>query len=198
MRLSTPSSFADKILPELLSQFTTEYPDIRVELLVSNVEANMTSRDADIALRVAHAPPEHLWGRRISSIQWAVYGSNAYVAAFGQPETREALRSHRLISPAGKLAAHPAYSALFTLDQARTDLRCDDLTSIAGLAAAGHGLALLPDDLARPDLVRLLGLTDIPPNSLWVLTHPDLKSIPRVSLLMGYLAKAVAASLRSA
>lgn len=195
IRLTAPRSFADLHLPGVLARFSEAHPEIEVELLVSNLEANMSSREADVALRVAHAPPDHLWGRRILSIDWAMYGSEAYIERHGRPENVNALGVHRVIGPTGKLAAHPAYASALGAGHRLTAVKCDDLTNMAHLASAGHGLALLPDDLGGPDLVRLFGMPDIAANSLWVLTHPDLRSLPRVSVLMGYLAKTLPETL---
>lgn len=195
IRLTAPRSFADLHLPRVLSRFSETHPEIEVELLVSNLEANMSSREADVALRVAHAPPDHLWGRRILSIDWAVYGSETYIERHGRPENVNALGAHRIIGPTGKLASHPAYASALGAGHRLTAVKCDDLTNMAHLAGAGHGLALLPDDLGGPDLVRLFEMPDIAANSLWVLTHPDLRLLPRVSVLMGYLAKTLPETL---
>jgi hypothetical protein len=48
---------------------------------------------------------------------------------------------------------------------------------------------LLPDDLRRSDLKRCFSYHTAPANPLRVLTHPDLRGVHRISLLMGFLAK---------
>lgn len=68
-----------------------------------------------------------------------------------------------------------------------TEIACD-LTAMARLAAEGCGVALLPDDLRRPDLKRCFTYNTVPANSLWLLTHPDLRTYANVAL-MGFLAK---------
>lgn len=189
VRLTAPASFAAGPLPRFLAEFRAAHPQIKVELLVSNAVLSMADRTADVALRVADAPPGELWGRRIRLIDWAIYGAPAYIEAHGMPRAIEDLAAHRVLSPAGTLAAHPAFAALQTCDG---HIASDDLPTMAALAAAGHGLALLPDDTARPDLVRCFTYSAAPPNSLWVLTHADLRGVTRVALLMGFLAKAFA------
>lgn len=189
VRLTAPRSFSDSVLPGYLNGFRIANPEIVVELLVSNQEINMTNRSADLALRVAHAPPEHLWGRRILSIDWGIYAAPDYLKE-ADPLTGPAdLPRHDLIAPAGQLMRHPVFAAAATERNRLSAVRCDDLTAMASLAAAGHGVALLPDDIRRPDLTRCFTYADAPPNCLWVLTHPDLRSIRRISLLMGFLAK---------
>ncbi|MFD1697196.1 LysR family transcriptional regulator [Roseibium aestuarii] len=190
VRLTAPYSFACTVLPRYLAQFSEAQPDISVELLVSNQEMNMSDRSADVALRVAEAPPEQLWGRRILSIDWAVYAAPAYLKTNAPLQSVEDLPQHRLIAPAGQLARHPAYGTILAGGQPLSAVCCDDLTTIASLAAEGHGATLLPDDMRRSDLSRLFAYPLAPPNCLWVLTHPDLRDLKRVTLLMGFLSNA--------
>jgi len=192
VRLTAPRSFSDTCLPRYLGAFTDAHPGIGVGLLVSNQEVNMAERSADVALRVADAPPETLWGRRVLAIGWSVYASPAYLGDGPPLEGPGDLPAHRLIGPAGQLARHPAFRSVLAGDPPLAPVRCDDLTAMASLAAEGHGVALLPDDMARPDLTRCFAMTGIAPNTLWVLTHPDLRGVRKISLLMGYLAKAFA------
>ncbi|TYC54135.1 LysR family transcriptional regulator [Rhodobacterales bacterium] len=190
VRLTAPRSFSDSVLPGYLAEFARDDPGIAVELLVSNQELNMSDRSADVALRVAQHPPDHLWGRRILNIDWAVYASPDYLQERGPVCALEDLRAHKLLAPAGTLARHPAFRTILSEAQPLSLVSCDDLTTMASLAAGGHGIALLPDDMRRPDLVRICPYPAAPANCLWILTHPDLKGLRRVSLLMGYLARA--------
>ncbi|MEJ2411226.1 MAG: LysR family transcriptional regulator [Novosphingobium sp.] len=187
VRLTAPRSFSDTVLPRYLADFAKAHPNILVELLVSNQELNMSNRSADVALRVAHAPPDHLWGRRVLSIDWAVYAAPSYLEAYGPLVDEKDLTRHRLVAPAGMLAHHQAFGGILADGQPLTTIRCDDLTTIASLAAGGHGVALLPDDMRRSDLMRCFTFSSVPPNCLWVLTHPDLRGVRRISLLMGFL-----------
>lgn len=190
VRLTAPRSFSDTVLPGYLASFAERHPRISVELLVSNQEVNMSGRRADVALRVSQNPPDHLWGRRVLSIGWAVYAAASYREANPPLSGPGDLTRHKLIAPAGQLLRHPAFNAILTEQQPVSPVRCDDLTSIASLAAYGQGIALLPDDMQRPDLERCFAYPDAPPNTLWVLTHPDLRSVRKISLLMAFLANA--------
>lgn len=190
VRLTAPRSFADAVLPHYLADFCDAHPNIQVELLVSNQEMNMSDRSADIALRVAQSPPDHLWGRRVLSIDWAVYAAPSYLKSAPPLNGADDLAGHRLIAPAGQLLRHPAFRTALGRTQPLTAIKCDDLTTMACLAAEGCGVALLPDDLQRPDLKRCFTYPAATVNTLWILTHPDLRSVRRISLLMGFLANA--------
>jgi len=64
------------------------------------------------------------------------------------------------------------------------------LTAIASLAAGGQGVALLPDDMQRADLSRQFTCREAASSCLWILTHPDLRGVQRISPLMGFLSNA--------
>jgi DNA-binding transcriptional LysR family regulator len=143
----------------------------------------------DVALRVAYNPPEHLWGRCVLDIDWAIYAAPSYREAAIRLDGPSDLSNHKLAAPAGQLLRHPAFRDGLTSEQPATAIACDEFPAMARLAAECCGVALLPDDLRRPDLKRCFTYHTAPANTLWLLTHPDLRSVHRISLLMGFLAK---------
>ena len=68
--------------------------------------------------------------------------------------------------------------------------RCDDLIAMSYFAESGQGLAFLPDDQLRPEITRLFGVQENKPSNLWLLTHPDLRNVERIKLVMQHLTKA--------
>ena len=53
--------------------FRKAYPEIVLDVVVSNQALNLSKRDADVAVRATDRPPEALIGRRAASIAWAVF-----------------------------------------------------------------------------------------------------------------------------
>jgi len=78
VKITAPPRIAYSYLPRYIELFNQLYPDICVELLVSNQEFNMTNRQADIAVRATLQPPKHLVGRKICTIGWSAYASDLY------------------------------------------------------------------------------------------------------------------------
>lgn len=194
--LTAPTSFSYSFLPDYIAACGEAHPDIRIELLVTNQELNMSRRTADVALRVSKAPPDHLVGRQVASIEWAAYACDAYLKNHGTPKDLEDLKAHCLIGATGDLSSHAAF---VWMDKHASDSvvqRCDELVSMAHFAAAGRGLALLPDDVRMPGFQRCFTFTPAGRNKVWLLTHPDLRNVTKIRIVMRFLASALSSDVR--
>ena len=74
VRVTTNDTLLVHLLMPVLAAFRAQYPDIRVDMVLSNQALNLSKRDADIAVRATDNPPETLVGRRVASLAWAIYG----------------------------------------------------------------------------------------------------------------------------
>ncbi|MBP3125979.1 LysR family transcriptional regulator [Thalassospira sp. ER-Se-21-Dark] len=187
VRITAPTSFSYFFLPDHLASFQDQWPDIQIDLLASNLEFNMTQRYADIAVRVAPNPPEHLVGKEIRALEWGIYGA----ADRYQPAKLDDLLAEPFIGASGTLASYAPYKWLDANRRTPHKQQTDDLIAMAHLVGAGCGLACLPSDLALPGLRLLAPLPEIPANKLWVLTHPDLRNISRIRETMRWIAKSL-------
>lgn len=78
VRLTCTDSVLQSLLLPALAQFMPGYPALTLELSTSNDFANLSRRDADIALRLTKAPPEHLVGRCLGTVSYRVCASADY------------------------------------------------------------------------------------------------------------------------
>ena len=86
----------------------------------------------------------------------------------------------------------PAFAWQDKLFSGQVITRSDDLTAMSYLVESGQGLAFLPDDQSRPELIKLFEIGDGFTSDLWLLTHPDLRNVERIKLVMQYLSQAFA------
>jgi DNA-binding transcriptional LysR family regulator len=168
------------------------HPEIQLEIAISNATANLTRREAEIAVRPTPEPPEILVGRRVADIAHAIYGSPAYLSRRDDKD----LSAHDWIGLDDALANTVIASWMHDhLRVARIACRVDALPTLRDAAIAGLGLALLPcyvGDLAS-DLRRFTPKALPEPRSaLWLLTHDDLKRTARIRATLDFLAKALA------
>lgn len=189
VKITAPNNLAYRYLPRYLTEFNKTYPDIHIELLISNLEFNMTNRQADIAVRATDLPPEHLIGRKVRAIEWGVYASKVYKDKHGYPKNLEQLKEHALIGATGSMRNLTAFIWLDKNCTQQIKTRCDELVAMASFVEAGQGLAVLPDDQHRSGIEKLFKFEPAKKSSLWLLTHPDLRHVERIKLVMQYLAK---------
>jgi DNA-binding transcriptional LysR family regulator len=190
VKITAPNNIAYRYLPRYITNFNLQYPDIHIELLVSNQEFNMSNRQADIAVRSTPSPAEHLIGRQVCTLNWSVFASKTYADKFDLPNNIDELTKHVLIGATGNMCRLAAFlwQEKHFADQVLT--RCDDLTAMSYFVESGQGLAFLPDDQSRPELIKLFTIPISHPSNIWLLTHPDLRNVERIKLVMQYLAKA--------
>lgn len=98
IRLSVPTEAADHLIGPVLSTFTERYPDVELELSVSNRMIDMTQGGFDAGVRYGGTVPEDMIAQRLSAdIRWLVVGSPTYLERFGTPTHPDELKDHRCI-----------------------------------------------------------------------------------------------------
>jgi len=62
----------------VLPTFLEAHPDIEIEIGVSTSNVDLTRREADLALRASNQPPEHLYGREVGELRYAVFAHRRF------------------------------------------------------------------------------------------------------------------------
>ena len=194
IRLTAPDNIAYRYLPAYLVAFAVRYPDIDIELQVGAESLDLTRREADVAIRATAAPPPHLIGRRVVDLGWAYFAADAYLEWAARPADRDALAAHTLIGADGALRRLPPFRDMES--GLPVAMRCSTLDAMSAMAAAGFGIALLPDDQQKASLVRLFDAAPEYRTTLWLLTHPELRRTERIRLLMDHLFTALQSDAR--
>lgn len=193
VRVTTTDTLMLSLLPEILVELKAAHPGIEIEATTSNLFANLTRREADVAIRPADDPPPGLFGRRISSIGFAVFGRRD--AGPLRPLAQADLAGQPWIVPDDSLAATAAARWIAAeLPEAAIAARADSFVTMARLAEAGLGLAALPCYLGdgTAGLVRLTQPIEAMRTSLWLLTHEHLRRSARVRTFMEFVGAALA------
>lgn len=181
VRLTCTEAVLHSLLLPALADFMPGYPALSLELSTSNTFANLSRRDADIALRLTNTPPEHLVGRCL--------GSTSYVVC-GRPEWRERLTEAPTAVPWIALddSMHDHPTAIWRTRH-YPDLmpryQCSGMSTLAQLASQGLGVTALADYMVR-DLPGVEALSDPLPGcdtQLWLLTRPDCRALRSVQAL---------------
>ncbi|ETX12723.1 LysR family transcriptional regulator [Roseivivax halodurans JCM 10272] len=188
VRLSTTDTLLVGPLAPEIARFRRAQPDIVLDITASNAVSDLSRREADVALRPAAAPEDHLFGRKLGMVHQAVYAHRATAPAAAVDR-----RGLPWVGPGDAMG----YGQLTTwFRQAGLDEACvARMSSVLGIHAAiraGVGVGILPCYLGGPDpeLVQVGAPIDALSVDLWMLTHPDLRGTARIRAVLDHFGQA--------
>ncbi|TFW17409.1 LysR family transcriptional regulator [Massilia arenosa] len=187
LRVTTTDTILHSLLLPLLKRFSEHYPAVNLELIASNTVANLSQRDADIAIRATRTPPEHLVGVKLGGLPAGVFAARSYLAGRAQPLD---LATADWIALDESLPDHPSVRWRKTrLPQIAPRYRCNSVLSVAGAVAHGLGVGVVPLFVLgqHPEVKLVAGPLAELETDLWVLAHPDVRHLQRVKLLFDFL-----------
>jgi DNA-binding transcriptional LysR family regulator len=194
LRITTNDMVLLHLLTDVLVKFRRAYPEIVLDIVVSNALLNLSKRDADVAVRATYQAPDSLTGLRVGRIGWSIFGHHTLA---GKPfDVVADPARHNWVGFADNVAI--VRTSKWLRDHAVTDKHCvykvNTLLGIAEAAAGGAGLALLPCfiGLMVPGLARLCPPLPELEGELWLLTHPDLSNTARVRAFLDFCAAEMA------
>ena len=167
VRLSLPTSYGHvRVLP-LMPAFSQRYPDISVDLQLTNRNVDFTSEEFDLAVRGRAQPDSSLIVRKLEDAPLVVVAAPSYLERRGVPRAPEDLEHHdcvQFVLPStGQVVPWLLVRGAQAIEWPTAGpLRCsEDILAPVTLARAGAGLAqtyryLVEDDLRAGRLVELL------------------------------------------
>lgn len=182
LRISAPTSFGRLHVAPHLPAFMAAYPQIAVELDLSDGLVDLMADRIDVAIRIGPAPASGLAAQRLASNDRLLCAAPAYLDRHGAPRTLDELGRHRLLAATSQMpwrledgGGRPA------VIQGESHVRTNSSEVVRELALAGAGIALrstwdVADALADGRLVRILpryrGVTDIAIHAVWLSAEP--------------------------
>lgn len=168
LRISAGTLYANYRLLPILSQFASTYPQIELELSLSNRVVDIVDEGFDLAIRIGIPQDSRLIARKIEDATVGIFATPAYIAQRGEPSTLDELSAHDclqfilpttgrpmpwiLMSPEGKEIDHMVSSRMRVLDDA---LGCINWgRADGGLFQTYHFIA--GPAVARGELVEVL------------------------------------------
>ena len=97
LRINATFGFGRRHLAPAVSEFARRWPEVEVVLHLTDRPLDLESHGMDLAIRFGPPPDTHVHARRIARNRRLLCAAPSYVAAFGAPDTPQALRAHRCI-----------------------------------------------------------------------------------------------------
>lgn len=166
LRFAASSTFAQRFVVPLLPEFLERFPDINVELMLSDTKVNLIEGGYDLALRNLAAEDSSLMGRRLADDTRVLCASPDYLKQRGTPQTPEELADHQLLvfmntKPRRLIAGNELRDCTFPPTNSKPRVVCDDGASMRLAAKAGVGICMssiwnIHTELKDGSLVRVL------------------------------------------
>ncbi|WP_368184640.1 LysR substrate-binding domain-containing protein [Aestuariibius sp. HNIBRBA575] len=165
LRFTAPSTFAQQYIAPILPEFLAKYPDIMLDLRLSDSRFDLIEGSFDLAIRNAAMEDTSLKGRKLADDVRVLCASPGYLAELGVPECADDLNTHHLIAFAnqtprplarddGQIAVFDprAASGRMTID----DGQCQKLVTMAGAGISINSLWSVHQELRDGSLIRVL------------------------------------------
>jgi DNA-binding transcriptional LysR family regulator len=164
LRITAPLTFGLLYLAPLWGGFMSRYPEVKLDITLSDRVVDLIDEGLDVAVRIARLPDSSLVSRKLASARMVMCASPAYLRKRGAPKTLAEVARHPVL----------AYTYLSTGDtwkferknvahQVTTNpiMRSNNGDTCRAAALAGRGIILQPSfmiaaDLERGDLVEVL------------------------------------------
>ncbi|GGE16174.1 LysR family transcriptional regulator [Aureimonas endophytica] len=174
--ISAPSAYAGAVLAPKLARLRQRHPGLALRLLGEARTASLDRREADIGIRLSRPEAGDLTAIKLGEMAFRLYAAPAYLAAVPEADWR-------FIGSEGAMAGSPQQTALEGIAGDRPfGLRSDHVEIQVALAAAGGGIAILPDFMTENDP----RLVPVPPDrpalrrGIWLVVHSDMRNAPAI------------------
>ncbi len=195
LRVTTTLGIGTNWLAPRLGQFLELYPDIKLQVLLSDDELDLAMRAADVALRLREPSQPDLIRRRLFTVHYHLYASPEYLKRHGQPQTLDDLDGHRLLSYATSSSSFLddlnalLYAGRDPKNPREPVMSVNNITALQRAAEAGVGIAILPDYINIPakGLVQLLPHAVMPELECYLVYPEEMKNVARVQVFRDFL-----------
>lgn len=195
LRVTAPIGFGTVWLTQRLREFTDLYPDIRIELILTDEQVDIGMREADVAIWTREPEQADLVRRPLFESRVRAFASAQYIRRFGAPKDLADLDQHRIVAYSGLPAQHlDAMSWIETagrsgLERRAAVLRVNSVVAIKFAIKAGIGIGMIPDYMTEDEseLVPVLPEIEQPTLQMVFAFPEELRSSKKVQLLRDFL-----------
>ena len=172
LKLTAPITYGVRVLAPRLASFTARYPDVRLDIELSDRAVDLVDEGFDLAVRIGAIRNPNLVARRVGETRLVCCASPAYLAAHGTPATPADLARHACLTyeyaPVRSQWRFVDANGAEQIAKVAGPMHGNNGEMLAALAAQGAGVTLEPDFIVEPliasgRLVPILAGYEVPP-----------------------------------
>ncbi|QKX17069.1 LysR substrate-binding domain-containing protein [Microbulbifer sp. YPW1] len=191
LRLTAPVTYGETTLAPLVTDFALQYPELQVEMELTNQKLDLVAEGYDLAIRLGQLTDSSMMARRLGSRTLYVCASPHYLSSHGEPHSLSELARHNCLP--GTLD----YWRFREQGRSRNirvsgSFRCNSGRALVDAAVKGIGIVQLPDYyvdeyLQGGQLVSLLEHYREQDDGIWGIYPHNRHLSPKVSMLLDFL-----------
>jgi LysR family transcriptional regulator for bpeEF and oprC len=178
IRVAVSPAFGRMYLVPRLAEFFERYPELSIDLEISDRHVNLIEEGIDLAIRIGALRDSTLFARRIGGMRMITLAAASYLEKHGVPATPDDLAQHSIVTFMFNGAARPwefqgpsGPFSLVTSGRVRSnDAEHIRAAVLAGLGIGHNGSWLFAGELASGDVVRILEDFTPPPYPISAVT----------------------------
>ncbi|MCL4117157.1 UNVERIFIED_CONTAM: hypothetical protein GTU68_065005 [Idotea baltica] len=197
LTISASTDFGGNQISRALGAFLAEYPDVRVNMELTNRFVDLTQDSIDLAIRIGKLADSTLKARKLSTARFYIVASPEYIKKFGEPRTIDDLTEHRLMHYL-QGSANRVWNLTATSGEDRQirtpgNFAVNDGLSLLTAAKEGTGLTILPNFLVSPalkdgSLVQVLKQLPVREAGIYAVYQPATYTQPKLRACIDFLA----------
>lgn len=197
LRVSAPPGLGKVVLGNLIADYLRLYPDVRLELDLSNRYVDLVDEGFDLALRAGHLEDSSLIAKRLGDSRMVVCASPAYLLNQNIPSTPEALQDYNcLVHPGidGRCSFQFSGPNRVIRVELEGKLVANSMDTLLQAAMAGLGIAILPWQTCREAVEQgalqlLLEEWQLPVGGIYAIYPSPRYLTPKVRSFIDFLAQ---------
>ena len=202
LRVTAPMTLGSALIGPLVTEFMQLYPEIQIELILSNKVVDLYESSFDLGFRISERVDVNLVCRPLPPYRMVICAAPKYLATWQAPQTPEDLSTHRILT-------HTSWNNRFAwpLRQGNKDipwperavLKSNDGKVLLEAAIAGCGILMQPDflvaaALASGELVPLMSACAPEPKPVQMVYLRSKKSLPKLNAFVTFISERLGSS----
>ncbi len=196
VRLAVPMSFGLREIAPALPDFFAQYPEVSVDLHLSDDVIDLIGGGFDAALRIAALPDSSLLARRLCPVPRMLVAALSYLESHGTPKHPRDLQAHTCLGyaylPVPDIWRFQSKKGEEVSVRPSGPLRANNADALMPALLAGYGLAVQPeflvrDELAKKTLVPVMTDWSLPEIALHLVLPPGGPRPARIEALTEFL-----------
>jgi len=156
LRVSVPQTFGEMSLSPLIPKFLETYPDLSVDLQLSDRKIDMLEEGIDVVIRIGGVDDSSLIARHIKTLPLSLCASPGYINQYGEPQNAPQIADHTCIIDSnfriGKQWPIVSPDGQTESIEVSSKIAVNSPRAVREIAMAGGGIGMVPRFIIEPEL----------------------------------------------